>query len=82
MRATKLVLILFFITSFISASAIAENANSLSEDSDSFHLPGIIFLGFAVIGWTFILVLLVNAIIKIFRKAKTQSVAGQPIKCK
>lgn len=82
MRVLTLVLILFYIISFISSNGMAENANSMSEDSDSFHFAGFIVLGFAIIGWTFILILLINAIIQIFRKSKTHSVAGLPVKCK
>tara|TARA_B100000945_G_scaffold287333_1_gene258872 strand:+ start:342 stop:671 length:330 start_codon:yes stop_codon:yes gene_type:complete len=82
MRVYTLVLLLFSITCFASSSAIAENANSLSEDSDSVHITGFVVLGLALIGWTFILILLVNAILKIFKKAKNHSVAGLPVKCK
>tara|TARA_Y100000739_G_scaffold211354_1_gene202625 strand:- start:404 stop:673 length:270 start_codon:yes stop_codon:yes gene_type:complete len=82
MRVHTLILLLFSIICFASSSAIAENANSLGEDSDSFHITGFVVLGFALVGWTFILILLINAILKIFKKAKNHSVAGLPVKCK
>ena len=82
MRVHTLIFLLFSIICFASSSAIAENANSLGEDSDSFHITGFVVLGFALVGWTFILILLINAILKIFKKAKNHSVAGLPVKCK
>ena len=82
MRVYTLILLLFSIICFASSNAIADNANSSGEDSDSFHVTGLIVLGVALIGWTFILILLGIAIIKIFKKAKTHSVAGLPVKCK
>ena len=82
MRVYTLLLLLFPIICLASSSVIAENGNSSSEDSDSFHITGFVVLGFALVGWTFILILLVNAILKIFKKAKNHSVAGLPVKCK
>ena len=82
MRVYTLLLLLFSIICLASSSVIAENGNSSSEDSDSFHITGFIVLGLALIGWAFILIILFYAILNIVKKAKTHSVAGLPVKCK
>jgi len=82
MRVQTLLLLLFSIICFASTNAIAEDVSSSSENSESFHLTGLIILGFSLMGWTFILTLLFIAIMKIVKKTKKQPVPEFPLRCK
>ena len=65
-----------------STNALAENQDSTSEQANSFNLVGYLILGFALLGWTFFLFLLGNAIVQVVRKSKSPYVPINPVKCK
>ena len=82
MKLKTLFMLAILVFCFSSTNALAENQDSNTEKAESFNLVGYVILGFALIGWTFFLFLLGNAIVQVVRKSKSPYVPINPVKCK